>query len=418
LTSQDKSWFSEPMSFSYFHLAAKVIFIFSSTLLMMLTGCSSGAVIFEPTPMPADLSPARYDHPGGAFSITVPPDWAVYTQNTGTLVSASFSPPNTSRPSLTVAAINTGTPIEATNFAELVQQYQSLYRPDLNRYQPDGRDPLGDGSWRLTGSRTVPGQPSEALNTFIGFQGTWVTVTDVVIPADGALQTQLQNAVNSLQLNTSAGLQPTALETLSLVRADAYALQNVNAWNNASGALFITGEVGNYSGQAVPPMTVRVALLTEAGQIADAADVTMGYAIPAGGFAPFSLRFGEGVAPGNSRYTVSLVTAGWDAAPPQFVGQDTLIWEDASSFDTAGTLHITGSVTNEGQAAVADLIGVITVFDVRQQVIAAWFAPLSNEALPAGGRLAFDIRVPEIGGEPVNYILDIQAQTSDSQTES
>jgi hypothetical protein len=291
----------------------------------------------------------------------------------------------------------------------MVQQYQSLYRPDLSRYQPQGRDALGDGSWRLTGSRTVPGQPSEALNTFIAFQGTWLSVTDVVMPADGALQTQLQDAVNSLQLNTGAALQPTTLDTLALARADAYALQNVNAWNNASGALFVTGEVGNYSSQPVPPMIVRVALLTDSGQIADVADTTMGYAIPAGGFAPFSLRFGEGVAPSNARYSVSLITEGWEAVPPQFISQESLTWDDASSFDENGVLHITGSVTNNGATAAADLVGVITVFDAQQEVIAAWFAPLANEPLATGDTLDFDVRVPEVGGEPVNYILDIQA---------
>jgi hypothetical protein len=391
-----------------FHILSVVI------LLFFLTACSSGAVIFAPTPMPADLSPARYDHPSGAFSITVPQDWSVYSQDLATIASASFSIPNSHRPSLTVTVINTGQTIEPTGLGEIVQQYQTLYRPDVSRYQAEGRDALGDGSWRLTGSRTVPGQASEALNTFIAFQGTWVSITEVVMPNDGALQTQLQNAINSLQLNAEAALQPTALETLSLVRADAYALQNVNAWNNASGALFVTGEVGNYSGQPVPPMVVRAALLTDSGQIADAADVTMGYAIPAGGFAPFSLRFGEGVAPGNARYTVSLVTENWEPIPPTFIGQEALTWEDESSFDDTGVLHITGSVTNEAEVAVTDLLGIITVFDAQQQVIAAWFAPLSGEALGAGDGLDFDIRVPEVGGQPVNYILDIQGLTAES----
>lgn len=377
--------------------------------LILLSACSSGAVIFAPTPLPPDLSPARYEHPSGAFSIRVPKDWSVYAQQDSSLASASFSLPNMHRPSLTVAVINTGQVIEPTGFGEIVQQYQSLYRPDLNRYQPEDRDALGDGSWRLTGSRTVPGQPSEALNTFVSFQGSWLAVTEVVIPSDGAQQALLQDAVNSLVLNPSADLQPTSTETLSLVRPNRYGFQNVTAWNNPAGALFVTGEVGHYGAEPTAPVMVRVALLTDEGQIAEAVDTTMGYGIPAGGFAPFSVRFGEGIATSDTRYSVTLVTDNPDMTPPPFVGQETLQWEDASSFDDEGLLHVTGSVTNSSGNPVQEMVGIVTVFDAQQKVIGAWFAPLTGETLDADTSLDFDIRIPEIGGEPVNYILEIQA---------
>lgn len=389
-------------------LRIRILIASLALVAFLLCGCGGGAVIFAPTAMPPDLSPARYDHPSGAFSIRIPKDWTVYAQQDASLAAASFSLPDMHRPALTVAVINTGETIEAARFGEIVQQYQTLYRPDVNRYQPDGRDAMGDGSWRLTGSRMVPGQLSQALNTFVSFQGSWVAVTEVVIPSDGAQQAQLQDAVNTLVLNTGADLQPTSIETLSLVRANRFGLQNMTAWNNPAGALFVTGEVGNYGIQPTAPLVVRVALLTDEGQIAEAVDTTMGYGIPANGFAPFSVRFGEGIASGNARYSVTLLSENPDGAPPVFAGQGILNWEDASSFDDDGTLHVGGSVTNNGESPVRAVLGIITVFDAQQKVIGAWFAPLSADALEPEASLDFDIRVPEIGGEPMNYILEIQ----------
>ncbi len=62
----------------------------------------------------------------------------------------------------------------------------------------------------------------------------------------------------------------------------------------SAGVFFITGEVANYGGAPVANVPVQAVLSTDEQMGAsEALDVVMGYAIPPGGFAPFSLRFGE-----------------------------------------------------------------------------------------------------------------------------
>jgi hypothetical protein len=386
--------------------------VLSLLLILLLAGCESGAVVFAPTPLPPDLSPLRYEHPSGAFSLSVPRSWSVYTQNTGTLASAAFSPPDSTEALLTVAVINSGQPIEGTRFGELMEQYQTLYRPDLNRYTPQDRQAMGDGSWRLSGYRTTAAAP-EAINTFIEFSGSFISVLDVVLSRDGLLQADLQTAINTFRINPQAALQITELSTLSFVRSSSLEVQNVFAWTNPFGVFFVTGEIANYGDQPVSDVPVRASLLREDGTtIIEAVDVAMGYAVPPGGFAPFSLRFGEG-KPGDAvDYTVTLGDANWaenPPSPPAFAGAGTLQWQDESTFAADGALLITGSVTNTGDSSVRSPLGVVTVFNAQQEVIAAWFSPLSDDHIRADETIPFEIRIPEIGGDPVNYILDIQA---------
>jgi hypothetical protein len=388
--------------------------------LMLLTGCEGGAVVFAPTPLPPDVSALNYTHPAETFSISVPRAWSVYVQNTPTLTSATFSPPGSPDPLLTAAVINLGQPVDAAGFGDLMEAYQTLYRPDVRHYTEQSREAMGDGGWRLTGYRITPGGAPQAINTFFAFSGSLIGVVEVVLPRDGARQADLQTAVNSFRINptgavgTGGALQVSDLEALSGVRSGTLEVQNVFAWTNAFGVFFVMGEVANTSNQAVASVPVRVALTGSDGStVIEAVDVAMGYGIAPGGFAPFSLRFGEGQPDAASNYRITLGDAEWAAQnPPQapgFVGLGTLAWTDESRFADDGALLISGTVTNQGETPARDSLGIVTVFDGQQQVIGAWFAPLNAPLLPPGEPVAFEIRVPEIGGEPINYILDIQA---------
>ncbi|MBC8171078.1 MAG: hypothetical protein H7X77_05385 [Anaerolineae bacterium] len=377
---------------------------------LLVTGCGEGAVIFAPTPLPPDLSPLRYEHPSGVFTVSVPRNWSVYTQNTPNLAAATFAPPDSGEPLLTFAVINLGQPVDAAQIGELTQQYQTLHRPDLKRYTPQDRQAMGDGSWRLTGYRTLPGGGQQPVNTFVEFSATFVAVTDVVMPRDGALQADLQNAINTFRLNPAATLQISELSTLSFVRRSPLEVQNIATWQNTAGVFFVTGEVANNSETPVFDVPVQVQLLNADGTpAADAADLAMGYGIPAGGFAPFSLRFGGGQPAGSTRYTITLGTPVALETPRLFYGAETLTWTDDSEFADDGALIIDGTVTNTSTLNLHDPMGIVTVFDAQQQVIAAWFSPLAAPVLAPGAVLDFEIRIPEVGGDPVNYILDIQA---------
>jgi hypothetical protein len=356
------------------------------------------------------LSSLRYQHPSTAFTVSVPRSWSIYTQNTSTLASTTFSPADGPNPLLTFAVINLGQPVETAQFGDLMQQYQSVHRPDLKTYTAEDRQAMGDGSWRLTGYRVLPGGTREAVNTFIEYSGSFLAVIDVVMPRDGALQTDLQNAINTFKVNSAAPLQPAELSTLSFVRRAALEVQNVSTWKNPSGVFFVTGEIANNAETPVFDVPIHVELLTAAGSVAsDASDVAMGYGIPAGGFAPFSLRFGGGQPDGTTTYRVTLGNANWTPSARIFYGSGTLDWTDESSFADDGALIIKGTVTNQGSLTLHDPLSIVTVFDEQQQVIAAWFAPLQITMLAPGESTDFELRIPEVGGDPVNYILDIQA---------
>ena len=89
-------------------------------LILVLSGCSGGAVVFAPTPAPPDQSPLQYDHPSGAFSLVVPRQWAIYEQNTTTLATAAFSAPGSNQPALLAAVINLGHEVGADEFGALL----------------------------------------------------------------------------------------------------------------------------------------------------------------------------------------------------------------------------------------------------------------------------------------------------------
>ncbi|HRF98828.1 MAG TPA: hypothetical protein PLZ51_26645, partial [Aggregatilineales bacterium] len=82
----------------FFHLIALIIVI-------TLSACGQGAVVYAPTPLPADTSPIAYVHPSGAFQITVPRTWSAFSQSLPDLASATFSSPDAPEPLLTVSVL-------------------------------------------------------------------------------------------------------------------------------------------------------------------------------------------------------------------------------------------------------------------------------------------------------------------------
>jgi hypothetical protein len=377
-------------------------------LVLIASGCASGAVQFAPTPLPPDLSPLAYTHPSGAFTISVPRNWSVFEQNTGTLVSASFAPPESDSAALTVAVIRTEGDLDADALETAVDTYQSLHRPDLTRYQEQSRTALTDGTWLIAGTRGRADVDLRQLNTFIDASGPLLAVTEVLVPADGVRQAELQTAINTLALNPQAALTVSDVSALSTVRSTPLEVLNVGAWTNQQGVFFVTGEVRNNTADTIASLPVR-AVLSDAGGgfLIDALDFTMGHGIPPGGFAPFSLRFGAGQPADSAGYSVEV--GGWvPLEGERLVSAGTLTWQEESTFTPEGHLLITGALTNGGLRPVGGLLGMVTIFDAQQNVIGAWFTAQPGERLLAGASTAFEIRVLEVGGDPVNYIVDFQ----------
>ncbi len=379
---------------------------------VLIAGCSSGAVVFAPTPPAADLSPMRYDHPSGAFSVVVPRNWSVRMQNTVTLATAAFAAPEDIEPLVSFAVINLGRDLNVDDLGDIIQQYQTEIRPDSDHYTEQDRQAMGDGSWRLAGLRAGVGGQTEQVNTFIERDGSFIGVIEAILPDNPDRLASLQTIINTFTISPNAPLQAGELSALSSVTRNALEILHVSTWTTPGGVFFITGEVANYGDTLLTDIPVRAVLLTENGLgVLEAMDSVMGYGIPPGGFAPFSLRFGQGQPALTNHYELALGNEAWESDPDAVIfGQDELTWTDESSFTEEGHLLITGTITNVSSQSIRKLRTVVTVFDDDQDVIAAGFTDLTAAQLAPDETAPFQIRVPEMGGEPAHYIINVQGR--------
>jgi hypothetical protein len=384
--------------------------LFCWSLIVLLVGaCSSGAVVFAPTPLPPDLSPLMYTHPSGAFTASLPRNWSVYEQYTTVLAAAAFSAPGEDEPAVRFAVINAGNPVSSAALGDLLNRYQTVIRPDAARFEEASRQAMGDGSWRLTGLRHAAGDRTEQVNTFIQQSGTLIGLAEVIVPSDPARLAALQAIVNTFTIGDTSSLQPTQPDTLATAAASGLDILHVSTWTTPAGVFFITGEVANTGLAQVTDVPVRAVLRTGDGlAVAEAVDTIMGYGIPPGGFAPFSLRFGQGQPALTTTYDLSLGSEDWVSQPDRVIdGQDEINWTDESTIEKDGVLVITGNASNTSQKPVHNLRAVVTVFDTTGSVIAAGFTDFSALLNP-GDSAAFRIAVPDLGGQPANYILTVQ----------
>lgn len=382
-------------------------------LTLLLAGCASGAVTFALTPVPAAVMPVRYDHPGGVFSARVPPDWAVYDLNTTALAAAFFSPSGANAPAFSVAVVNLGHVLDGAAFVALLNDYQTRLRPGAEAYVEHDRRAMGDGSWRLTGVRTLPGGLPQPLNTFIEQVGTYLVVIEAVVPSEPDQLAVLQTAVNSVRVSPDARLDSADAAVLTAASIP-LEVTRLHAWTTPAGVLFITGEVTNRSAELVAELPVRAVLYTaDSLAVAEAVDTVLGYALVPGGFAPFSLRFGQGMPPGAVRYALALGESGWQPRPANVVyGPDHLDWIDESRFDDAGRLVISGVVTNVGAEPVSDLRAVAAVFDAAGRVITAGYSDIADVQLEPNESARFEVVISEMGGAPALYTLNVQGRAS------
>ncbi|MBW4436549.1 MAG: FxLYD domain-containing protein [Pleurocapsa minor GSE-CHR-MK-17-07R] len=375
-----------------------------------LAACSGGdAVVFAPTPAPPDTSPTRYTHPSGAFAADIPRQWPVYEQYTTTLASASFAPVGSDSPLLTFSLVNLGQDIDTASFSELISRYQTQVRADIASYVEQSREALGDGSFRITGLRRGSAGETEQVNTFIERSGSLLGVTEVIMPADAGIQGALEQAVNTFTPLTAGQLQPTDLTALAFARPLSLNILHTAQWTTPDGVFFVTGEVANYGAQTVTNVPIEAVLLTADGLSAGGAvDQVMGYGIQPGGFAPFSLRFGQGQPDIALRFELRLGGETWVNDPAAVIyGADALSWTDGSSYDTVGRLVLSGEVSNTSAEPIYNLRAVATVFDAEERVIGAAFSEVSTQLAP-GDSTAYAVTVPDLGGDPVNYIISIQ----------
>lgn len=392
--------------------------LFGLLFILSLSACTGGAVVFAPTPLPADASPTEYQHPSGAYTLLLPRTWSLYEQELSLIASASFAPPDSEISLVQITVINLGREITADEFGDIMLQYQTQIRPDIGRYTEQDRQAMGDGSWRITGIRQTPAGETQAINTFIDRNGSLLAVIDVILPPDAALRTQIQTIINTFAMPNNADLPVSELAVLSGTAQTQIEIVNISTWTTAEGVFFVTGEVANHGTQSITDLPVRAILLSEDGTtLADGLDTVMGYAIPSGGFAPFSIRFGQGQPFNASRYTLSLGNETYVPENKQIIGFPVLQWTDSTETSQDGDLFIVGTISNTGTLAVLSPRAIVTVFDERGRVIAAAFSDADTSILLADESANFTVLISDVGGAPANYVVNIQAYPCDASCE-
>jgi hypothetical protein len=85
-----------------------------------------------------------------------------------------------------------------------------------------------------------------------------------------------------------------------------------------------------------------------------------------------------------------------------------MVWTDESSFDSFHRLVIRGTVTNVSASAIRQPRAIVTVFNSVQNVIAAGYSDITPTELASNESATYEITLPEMGGDPQNYIVNIQ----------
>lgn len=388
------------------------------TLILLLTGCTGGAVVFAPTPLPPDLSPMRYEHPSTAFALLLPRNWSVYSQQVTLFAGASFAPPDADVPLLRAMVVNLGSEISLEQAGDLMNQYQTQFRPDVGRYSEQDRQAMGDGSWRISGLVAGVSGQTQQVNTFFMRQGSLFGIIEVMLPTDAALRSQLQTIINTFEMHAQVDLPVAQLAVLSAAAGASVEIINLSTWTTAEGVFFVTGEVANHGADTLAGIPVHVSLLNDAGEVlGDGIDTIMGYALESGGFAPFGIRFGQGQPAGATQYSVSIGSDAYVPQPITIVSAPQLIWTDATQQTADGDLFVVGSIQNSGAEAVRQPRAIVTLFDERGRVIGAGFADADDSILPAGETLGFTVLISDMGGVAANYVVNVQAYPCDASCE-
>jgi len=388
-------------------------------LTLILSACSGGgAVVFAPTPLPPEATPNEYSHPSGAFSLLLPRTWTLYEQTSSLFAAATFAPPESDTPLVQISVLNLGDTVAPDTLGDIMTQYQSNIRPDVTRYTEQSRQAMGDGSWRISGLRQTTADTTQQVNTFIQSSGSLLAIIEVTVTTDAAQQSQIQTIINTFVLAESADLPVADLTVLSGVAQSHVQIVNLSTWTTSTGVFYVSGEITNSGETAIANLPVRAQLLTQSGDIvADANDVAMGYAIESGGFAPFSLRFGQGQPSNASRYTVSLGSETYLPQEETVIGFPVLQWEDETQSTPEGAIFVTGTVTNTGSEDVLSPRAIATLFDENGRVIGAAFADADSTQLAAGETANFNVLISELGGVPSNYVVNVQALPCDASCE-
>ncbi|MBE7511762.1 MAG: DUF3426 domain-containing protein [Anaerolineales bacterium] len=383
-----------------------------------LAGCGTGTAVQVATPIPPDANFRTYRHPSGVFSLRLPPDWAVRDVSHGGVIHVEFSASGSAGLPVAVYIVNTGTVLSAAALLDSMDRFLVLINPKPDSYHELSRNAQGDGSWRVVGVRQTP-IGARTLNTFFQANGAYLAALEADISdLEGGAMATLRAVINTLRIDPSAVITASDLRAVveggSVDTPGVLRFDNLYAWTTPTGEYVINGVVTNTG--TTPLEAIRItALLFDASNtvLETASNVVATEIVPAGGTAPFSIRFRNGRPTQAVRYELQGAGRYAEYAVSSYLGDDQFIrGNDRASYNANGHLVIVADVVNRTQQAAYFVKAIVTVFDDASQVIAADSVFLNKAALLPGEVGRFEITFPELGGSALRYTITVEGKSA------
>jgi hypothetical protein len=389
-------------------------------LLVLLSACNSGTTVVVATPVPPDAGFRTYRHPGGAFSLRLPPEWSVRDLSGESGVRVEFSPPGNAGLPLSVRVSNTGEPLGASGLLEAVEHYPQMLA-DPSAYREMSRNAQGDGSWRLAGVRQTP-IGARQMNIFLQADGPFLTVVEADLTDLG--QTELDRltaVINTLRIDTNAAVAasgpPGALPAPdSAVDSPAGVMEfdNVSAWLSPRGEFVVGGLVTNRSGRPLEAIRITAALVDAQGQsLTEESNLAPLEVLADGASSPFTVRFRSGRPARAVGYEMSAAARYAEYALAGHLAADQFILgNDTATYNANGFLIVSGDVVNRTQGAAYFVKAVVAVYDDSSRVVAADSVFVNDTELLPGEVARFEVTFPELGGNAIRYTIDVEGKST------
>lgn len=392
--------------------------------LILLAALALGGCATEEPAAPAIVEPAglvTYVHPGGLFTLSLPPDWVVSDISTAQAVQVAFSPPGSPDPAVSVyvvdaAALGALPALEATDaegeitvaMDTLLDAYgQVVYGRGGATAKEIDRVPQPDGSVRMRYVVDAPNRTTQH-NDFVEVQGPYLIALRTVLPAEPGLLRTVSRVVNTLTVDPTASV-PGLAGGGGLADGQVISFSSLNTWLDTTGGYVIAGQVRNQAEQPLEFVRVTATLVDEEGEPTGerdnfvAADV-----IPPGGYAPFRVVFSDGMPRGTARYDLSATARFTDLTTASYYGQENFLIASDVTIDSDGALVVSGNVRNEGSRPAQLVKVIVTIFDDARRVVATDATLVETQSLAPGDASPFSLRFFDTGGQPQDYLVVAQ----------
>ena len=161
----------------------------------------------KPTPAnagesPLQLAQAAYDHPSGAFSVTLPDGWEVKDRDFSVFVNAPDSVA-----SIEISFVTTGVELDADGLGKLIDANETNWFAGFDSYAEESREPQNDGSIGVLKTLVLADGTPQTVFSYYWAEGTIVYEQDFWVNTDqyDAYIGGLLDVANSMTTDPQAG---------------------------------------------------------------------------------------------------------------------------------------------------------------------------------------------------------------------